>query len=53
MHHVLLAAAAAILLSACAAPTETLAERPAVKCDVVEPGVGSRIPKRENCVRTP
>jgi uncharacterized lipoprotein YajG len=49
----LLAAAAAVLLSACAAQTETLAERPAVKCDVVEPGVGSRIPRRENCVKTP
>ena len=53
MKHVLLAAAASILLSACAGSTETLAERPAVKCDVVEPGIGSRISKRENCVKTP
>jgi uncharacterized lipoprotein YajG len=49
----LLAAAAAVLLSACAAQPESVADRPSVKCDVVEPGIGSRITRREHCARTP
>jgi len=47
----LLPALAAVLLAACAAPSETVSEKPAVKCDVSEPSTGSRIPRKENCVR--
>jgi hypothetical protein len=48
--HVLLAAAAALLLAACAGPSEPAADRTAMKCDVSEPSTGSRIVRKEHCV---
>jgi len=47
----LLPALASLLLAACPAPSETVSERPAMKCDVSEPSTGSRIARKENCVR--
>jgi len=53
MKTLFLLAALPVLLAACATGTETLAERPAMKCERVEPTTGSRIARKENCVPDP